>query len=145
MASSPITSRQIDEKTIDSERLCFLWAPKSLQMVTAGMKLKDACSLEETLWQTEHNIKQRHFFAGKGLSSQSYGFSSSHVWMWELNHEEGWAPKNFWTVVLEKTLQSPLDSKEITSVNPKGNQPWIFIRRTDAEAPKLWPPDAKSH
>ena len=80
--------------------------------------------------------------------SQSYVFSSSHVWMWELDHKESWAPKNwcFWTVVLEKTLESPLDSKEIKPVNPKGNEPWIFIRRTDAEAeaPILWPPDAKS-
>ena len=79
---------------------------------------------------------------------QSYGFSSSHVWMWELDYKESWAPKNwcFWTVVLEKTLESPLDSKEIQSVHPKGNQSWIFIGRTDveAEAPILWPPDAKN-
>ena len=92
--------------------------------------------------------KQRHHFANKGPYSQSYGFSSSHVQMWELDHKEGWAPKNwcFQTVVLEKTLGSPLDSKEIKPVNPKGNQPWIFIGRTDAEAkaPILWPPDAKS-
>ena len=82
----------------------------------------------------------------KGPDSQSYGFASSHVWMWELDLKEGWAPKNwcFQTVVLEKTLESPLDSKEIKSVNPKGNQPWIFIGRTDAEAPILWPPDSKS-
>ena len=82
----------------------------------------------------------------QGLSSQSYGFSTSHVWMWELDYKESWAPKNwcFWTVVLEKTLESPLDSKEIQPVNPKGNQPWIFIGRTDAEAPVLWPPDAKN-
>ena len=83
--------------------------------------------------------------ADKGPSSQSYGFSSSHVWMWELNHNESWMLKNWclWTVVLEKTLESPLDCK---LVNPKGNQSWIFIRRTDieAEAPVLWPPDAKS-
>ena len=76
-----------------------------------------------------------------------YGLSSSHVWMWELDHKEGWAPKNscFWTMVLEKTLESPLDSKEIKPVNPKGNQPWIFIVRTDAEAEAeiIWPPDVK--
>ena len=87
-------------------------------------------------------------FANKGLFSQSYGFSSSHVWMWELDYNEGWMPKNwhFWTLVLEKTLESLLDSKEIKTVNPKGNQPWIFIGRTDAEveAPILWPCDAKS-
>ena len=92
--------------------------------------------------------KQRHYFADKGSSSQSYSFSSSHIWMWELDHEEGWAPKNwqFLTILLEKTLDSPLDYKQIKLVNPKGNQPWIFIGRNDAKAetPILWPPDAKS-
>ena len=90
----------------------------------------------------------KHCFANKGLDSQSYGFSSSHVQMWELDHKEGWVPKNwcFLSVVLKKTLESPLDSKEIKPVNPKGNQPWIFTGRTDAEpkAPILWPPDLKS-
>ena len=84
----------------------------------------------------------------KGPSSQSYGFYSSHVWMWELDYKESWAPKNwcFWTVVLEKTLESPLDCEGIQPVNPKGDQSWIFIWRTDAEAetPILWPPDAKN-
>ena len=93
--------------------------------------------------------KQRHYFANKGTSSQSYGLSSSHVWMWELDHREGWAPNNwcfFWTVVLQKTLESPLDCKEIQPVNSNRNQSWIFIGRTDAgaEAPVLWPPDAKN-
>ena len=92
--------------------------------------------------------KQRHYFANKGPCSQSYGFSSSHVWMWELDYKESWVTKNwwFWIVVLEKTLESPLDCKEIKLVNPKGNQSWIFIGRTDAEAetPILWPPDAKN-
>ena len=96
----------------------------------------------------QHIKKQRHYFANKGLSSQSYRFSSGHVWMYELDHKEGWALKNwcFWAVVLEKTLESPLDSKEIKPVHPKGNQPWIFIGRTNAEAEVLilWPPDAKS-
>ena len=80
--------------------------------------------------------KQRHHFANKGPDSQSYGFSSSHVQMCELNYREGWVPKNwcFQTVVLEKTLKSPLDSKEVKPVNPKENQPWVFIARTDAEA-----------
>ena len=95
-------------------------------------------------WQ--HIKRQRYYFANKGLSSQSYGFSSSHVWIWELDYKESWAPKNwcFWTVVLEKTLESPLDYK-IQPVHPKGNQSWIFIGRTDAEAetPVLWPLDAK--
>ena len=92
--------------------------------------------------------KQRHQFADKGPYSQSYGFSSSHVWMWQLDHKEGWVPKNwcFRTVVLAKTLESPVDSKEIKLVSPTGNQPWIFIGRADAEAeaPILWPPDVKS-
>ena len=96
----------------------------------------------------QHIKKQRHCFANKGLSSQGYGFSSGHVWMWELNDKESWVPKNwcFWTVVLEKTLESPLDCKEIQPVHPKGNQSWIFIGRTDAEAetPVLWPPDEKN-
>ena len=89
--------------------------------------------------------KQRHYFTNKGLSSQGYGFSSSHVWMWELDYKENWAPKNwcFWTVVLEKTLESPLDCKEIQPVYPKGNQSWIFIGRTDVEA-ETPIPDAKS-
>ena len=83
----------------------------------------------------QHIKKQRHYFANKGLSSQGYGFSNSHVWMWELDYKESWAPKNwcFWPVVLEKTLESPLDCKEIQPVHPKGNQSWIFIGRTDAE------------
>ena len=92
--------------------------------------------------------KQTHHFADKGLYSQSYGFSSSHVWMWELDHKEGWPPKNwcFWIVVPEKTLESSLARKKIKPVNPKGNQPWIFIERIDAktEAPILWLPEAMS-
>ena len=91
-------------------------------------------------------LKSRDYFANKGPSSQSYGFSCIHVWMWELDCEESWVPKNwcFWPVVLEKTLENPLDCKEIQPVNPKGNQSWIFIGRTDVEAPILWPPDAES-
>ena len=96
----------------------------------------------------QHIKKQRHCFANQGPYSQGYGFSSSHVWMWELDCEESWVPKNwyFWTVVLEKTLASPLDCKEIQPVHPKGNQSWIFIGRTDVEAetPILWPPDVKN-
>ena len=91
--------------------------------------------------------KQRHYFAYKSPYSQSYGFSSSHVWTWQLDNKKVWAAKNwcFWTVVREKTLESPVDCKEIQSVNPKGNQLWILIRRTNAEteAPKLWLPDVK--
>ena len=96
----------------------------------------------------QHIKKERHYFVSKGPSSQSYGFSSGHVWMWELDYKEGWVPKNgcFWSVVLEKTLESPLNCKEIQPVHPKGNQSWIFTGRTDAEAeaPILWPPDEKN-
>jgi len=96
----------------------------------------------------QHIKKQRRYFANKSPSSQNYGFSSGHVWMWELDYKESLAQKNwcFWTVVLEKTLESPLDSKEIQPVHPKGDQSWVFIGRTDAEAetPMLWPPDLKS-
>ena len=91
--------------------------------------------------------KQRPHFADKGLCSQSYGFSRSHAWMWELEHKEGWVLKNWcFQIVVLKTLESPLDCKEIKSVNPKGNQPWMFTWRTaaEAEAPILWPPDAKN-
>ena len=96
----------------------------------------------------KHIKKQQHHFANKGPSSQSYGFSSSHVWVWELDHKEGWVPKNgcFPTVVLEKNLESLLDCNKIQPVHPKGNQSWIFTGRTnaEAEAPILWPPDVKS-
>ena len=98
-----------------------------------------------------HNVatkQQQNYFADKCLSSQSYGLSSSHVWIWELAHKESWVLKNwcFWTAVLEKTLESPLDLKKIQPVHPKGNQFWIVIGRTDAKAetPVLWPPDAKN-
>ena len=91
--------------------------------------------------------RERHYFANKSPSSQDYGFSSSHVWIWELDYKEKWAPKNwcFWTMML-KTLETPLDSKEIQPVHPKGDQFWVFIGRTDVEAetPILWPPGVKS-
>ena len=93
-------------------------------------------------------LKSRDYFVNKGPSSQGYGFSSSHVWMWELDYKESWELKNwcFWTVVLEKTLESPLDCKEIHPVHPKGNQSWVFIGRTDVEAETsvFWPLDVKS-
>ena len=108
------------------------------------MKLKDDYSLGEQSWSTQTTYKkQRPYFANKVPSSQGYVFSSGHVWMWELDYKESWVPNNwcFWTVVLEKTLESPLNCKEIQPVHPKGNQSWIFIGRTDAEAetPVLWP------
>ena len=96
----------------------------------------------------QHIKKQRHYFPNKHSYNQSYGFPSGHVWMWVSDHKGGWVPNNwcFWKVVLEKTVESPLDSKEIQPVNPKGKQPWIIIGRTDAEAevPILWLPDVRS-
>ena len=96
----------------------------------------------------QHIKKQRHYFVNRSPSSQGYGFSSSHVWMWDLDYKESWVPKNwwFWTVVLKKTLESALDCKEIQPVHPKGDQSYVFIGRTDAkvETPIFWPPDAKS-
>ena len=113
------------------------------------MKLKDAYSLEGSYDQPRHHIKkQKHYFVNKGPSSQGYGFSSSHLWMWELDYKESWVLKNwcFWTVVLEKALESLLDCKEIQPVHPRGDQSWVFIGRTvaEAETPVLWPPDGKS-
>ena len=118
-------------------------------MVTAPVKLKDVAPWKKSYDQPRQHIKkQRHYFANKGPSSQGYGFSSGHVWMWEMDYKESWALKNwcFWTVVLEKTLESPLDCKEIQPVHPKGDQSWVFIGKTDVEAetPTFWPPDAKS-
>ena len=136
------------------------WA--TIHGVTKSQTLRDWVSDTESDWATytlllgrkaivklDRVLKSRvQHFADKSLCSQRYGFSSSNVWMWELDHKEGWASKNwcFWTVVFEKTLESPLDFKEIKPVNPKGNQPWIFIGRTDAEAeaPILQPPDMKT-
>ena len=126
----------------------FFWAPKPLQMVIAVMKLKDTPFKEIYDQPTQHTKKQRYYFADKVLTSQSCGFSSSHIWMWELDYKESWVLKNrcFRTVVLEKTLESPLDCKEIQPFHPKGDQSWVFIGRADAEAetPVLWPPDTKS-
>ena len=95
----------------------------------------------------QHIKKQTPYFANTGPSSQSYGFSSSHVWMWELDHKEGSAPEDwcFCTVVLEKTFRSPLDCKEMKRINCKGIHSWIIIARTDAEAPILWPPDGRTN
>ena len=137
MASCPISSWQIDGKYGNSDRLYFLGFQNSLE---PWKKIYD---------QPRQRIKkQRLYFAEKGSSSQSYGFNSGHQWMWEFDYKESWALKNwcFWTVVLEKTLESLLDSKETQPVHPKGNQSWIFCGRTDfeAEAPVLWPPDAKN-
>ena len=118
----------------------------SLSITNSRSSLK-LTSIELVMPSRQHIKKQGHYFADKGLSSQSYGFSSSHVWVWELDYKESWVPKNwcFWTGVLEKTLESPLDCKEIQPVHLKGDQSWIFVGRTDAEAdtPILWPSDEK--
>ena len=112
------------------------------------MKLKDTPWKESYDQSRQHIKKQRHYFANKGLSGQGYSFSSGHVWMLELDYKQSWAQKNwfFRTVVLEKTLESPLYCKEIQPVHPKGDQSWVFIGKTDviAEIPILWPPDVKS-
>ena len=142
----PTTSWQIDGKQWKQWETLFSLAPKSLHMVTAATKLRRLLLGRKPMTNLDSILKkQRRYFTKKDPSSQSYGFSSGHIWMWELDYKESWAPKNwcFWTVVLEKTLESPLDCKEI---NPKGNQSRVFIGRTDAEAeaPILWPPDAKN-
>ena len=111
------------------------------------MKLKDAPWKESYDQPRQHIKSQRHYFSNRSPSSQGYGFPSGHEWMWELDYKESWVPKNwcFWTVVLEKTLESPLDCKEIQPVHPKG-QSWVFIGRTDVEAetPIFWPLDVES-
>ena len=149
MESSPITSWQIDGETMQTDRLYFLLLQNHCRWWLDPWNEKILAPWKKSYDQPRQHIKkQRHYFANKGMSTQGYGFSSSHVWMWELDYRESWAPKNwcFWTVVLEKTLESPLDCKEIQPVHPKGTQSRIFIGRTDAEAetPILWPPDAKN-
>ena len=118
-------------------------------MVTLPMKLKSLAPWKKNYDPLRQHIKkQRHYFANKGPYSQRFAFSSCHVWKWQLDHKESWVTKNwcFWTAVLEKTLESTSDCKEIQPVHPKGNQSWLFIGRTDAkvETPILWPPDAKN-
>ena len=147
-------------KVNNSRNICWVSSTYWVSAIFLGSKITadGDCSSEVkrcfTPWKEscdkprQHFKKQRYYFADKGLYNQSYGFSSGHVWMWELDYKESWAPKNwcFWTVVLEKTLESPLDCKKIQPVHSKGNQSWIFIGRTDAEAetPIFWPPDAKN-
>jgi len=110
-------------------QILFSWAPKSLYMVTFHHDIKRSLLLG--IKPRQYVKKQRHHFDDKGPDSQSYSFSSSRVWIWGLDHKQGWASKNlcFWTGVLEKTLESPWDSKELKPINPKGNQPWVFIGR----------------
>ena len=145
MASSPITSWQMDGETV---RDFIFLGSKITADGDCRHEIKRCLLLGRKAMAILHSILKSRDFANKGPSGQSYGFSSSHVCMWELDHKGSWAPKNwcFWTVVLEKTLKSPLDCKKIKPVNPKGNKLWIFTGRTDAdtEAPILWLLDAKN-
>ena len=152
MASSPITSWQIDGETV--ERVTdFIFGDSKITVDGDCSHEIKRCLLHgsKAMTNLDSILKSRdmfYCFTNKSPSNQSYGFSSSHVWMWEVDYKESWAPKNwyFWTVVLQETLESPLDCKEVQPVNPKGNQSWIFIGRTDAEpeTPILWTPDAKN-
>ena len=136
------------EKSRNSDRFYFLGLQNHLEYWQQSWNWKMLAPWKESYDKPRQHVKkQKHHFADKGLYSQSYGSSSSHVWMWELDHKD-WAPKNwcFRTVVLEKTLESPLNCKEVEPLNPKRNQPWIFIGRTDAEAEALilWLPALKT-
>ena len=149
MASSPITSWQIDGETMETIGYFISLGSKTTADGDCSHEIKRPLLLEKiALKNIDSVLKRRHYFANKGPSSQSYGFTSNHVWMWALDSKESWVLKNwcFETVVLEKTLESPLDYTEIQSVHLKGNQFWIVIRRTDAEAetPVLWPLDVKN-
>ena len=153
MASGPITSWQIDRENVEAASDFIFLGSKINADGDCSHGIKRHLLLGRIAVTNLDSVfkkkkKKRHHFADKGPYSQSYGFSSSCVWMWELDRKEGWGWKNwhFQTVMLKKMFERPLDSKEIKAINPKGNQPWIFIGRTDAksEAPILWPPDGKN-
>ena len=149
MAFGPITSWEIDGETVETVTDFIFLGSKITADSDYSHEIKRCMPLgRKVMTNLDSILKSRHYFANIGLCSQSYGFSSSHVWMWELDYKESCVLKNwyFWSVVLEKTLESPLDCKEIQPVHPKGNQFWIFIGRTDAEAETviLWPPDMKN-
>ena len=146
MASGPITSWQIEGEKVEAVTDFLFLGSKITADGGCSHEIRRWLSLQKkAIINLDSVLKSRHHLANEDSYSQSYGFFSSHVRMWELDHKEGWVPKNwcFQIVVLEKTLESPTDSK-VKPVHPKRNQPWIFIGRTDAEAPILWPPDAKS-
>ena len=147
-ASSPITSWQIDGETVETVTDFVLGGSKITADGDCSHEIKRRLLLGRKAMTNLDSILKSRDIADKGPSSQSYGFSSSHVWMWELDHKEGCAPTDWClgTTVLEKTLESPLDFKEIQPVHPKGDQSWVFIGRTNAEAetPIPWPLDAKS-
>ena len=148
MASGPITSWQIDGETLEAVTDFIFLGSKISADGDCSHEIKICLLLGRKVMTNLDSILKGRDIANKGPSSQSYGFSSSHIWMWELDNKEGWVPKNwcFWTAVLEKTLESPLDCKEIQPVHSKGNRSWIFIGRTDTEAEALilWPPYAKN-
>ena len=150
MASGPITSWEIDGETMETVTDFILGGSKITGDGNCSHEITRCLLLgRKAMTNLDSILESRDiFFANKGPFSQSYGFSSSHVWMWELDYKDSWAPKNwcFWIVVSEKILESPLDCREIQPVHPKGNQSWIYIGKTDAEAEtaKLWPPDAKN-
>ena len=149
MASGPITSWQIDGETLETVRDFIFGSSKITADGYCSHEIKRCLLLgRKAMTNLDSILKRRDITLLTGPSRQSYGFSCSHVWMWELDCKQSWGPKNwcFWTVVLEKTLESPLDCKEIQPVHPKGNESWIFTGRTDAEAeiPVLWPPDTKN-
>ena len=149
MAFVPITSWEIDGETVETVSEFILGGSKIAADGDCSHEIKRHLLLgRKVMTNIDSILKSRDVTLWTKVSSQGYGFSSGHVWMWELDYKESWAPRNwwFWTVVLQKTLESPLDCKEIQLVYPKGNQSWMFIGRTDAETktPILWPPDGKS-
>ena len=148
MASGPITSWEIDGETVETVSDFILGGSKITADGNCSHEIKRHLLLGRKVMTNLDSILQSRDIANKGPTSQGYGFSSGHVQIWELDCEESWALKNwcFWTVVLGKTLESPLDCKEVQPVHPKGDQSWVFIGRTDAKAetPIVWPPHAKS-
>ena len=144
----PLLHGKYMEKQWKHWRALFCWAPKSLEIVAAVVKIKRHWSLGDKAMKNLDNILKSRDFISKGLYIQSCGFARSCDWMWELDYKESWAPKNwcFWTVVLDTTLESPSNVKEMQPVHDKGNMSWIFIGRTNAKAepPILWPPDVKN-
>ena len=148
MASSPITSWQIDGEAMETVKDFIFMGSKITADGDWSHQIKRCLFLgRKAMANLDSILKSRDItFPTKGPSTQSYGFSSSHVWMWELDYKENWTPNNwcFWIAVLEKALESSLDFKDTQPVNPKGNPSWIVIGKTDADAQILWPPDAKN-
>ena len=144
MASGPVISWQIDGERVETVADFIFGGSKITAHGDCNHKIKRFLLLGRKIMTNLDSLLKSRDITNRGLYSQSYGFSGSHVWMWELDYKESWAPKNwsFWTVVLEETLESPLDCKNIQQVHPQGDQSWVFIGRTDVEpeTPILWPP-----